>query len=205
MMPDELWDFVRTIESAVTREEAEALYRKAFEVGLSNPRTFLVEIGCWQGRSTVVLGEAIQQANAGSKSNDRCKLVAIDPYDGVPDQAGGRAMSPQMQALERNLLRAGLADTVQFVRSYSEDVAGIWQTKWNAPVSFLFIDGNHDYDAVKKDFECWEPLLAPKAVVAFHDRDFPGPKKVIEEVTTGTWRWKIIKTAGQLAFLKSEE
>ena len=36
-------------------------------------------------------------------------------------------------------------------------------------MDFLFIDGDHSYDGVKKDFEMYSPLLAPGGMIAFHD------------------------------------
>jgi cephalosporin hydroxylase len=37
------------------------------------------------------------------------------------------------------------------------------------PVDFLFIDGDHSYDGVKRDFELWSPLVRPGGIIAFHD------------------------------------
>lgn len=39
----------------------------------------------------------------------------------------------------------------------------------NEPVDFLFIDGNHLYSAVKKDYEMYSPLVRKGGIVAFHD------------------------------------
>jgi predicted O-methyltransferase YrrM len=36
-------------------------------------------------------------------------------------------------------------------------------------VDFLFIDGDHRYEGVRRDFELYEPLVAPGGIVAFHD------------------------------------
>lgn len=36
---------------------------------------------------------------------------------------------------------------------------------------FIFIDGDHTYDGVKKDFEKYRNLLSPRGVIAFHDID----------------------------------
>jgi predicted O-methyltransferase YrrM len=36
-------------------------------------------------------------------------------------------------------------------------------------VDFLFIDGDHTYDGVKKDFELYGPLVKSGGIVAFHD------------------------------------
>jgi cephalosporin hydroxylase len=36
-------------------------------------------------------------------------------------------------------------------------------------VDFLFIDGDHTYEGVKKDFEMYSPLVREGGIVAFHD------------------------------------
>jgi cephalosporin hydroxylase len=36
-------------------------------------------------------------------------------------------------------------------------------------VDFLFIDGDHSYEGVKKDFELYSPLVRPGGLIAFHD------------------------------------
>lgn len=37
------------------------------------------------------------------------------------------------------------------------------------PIDVLFIDGDHTYDGVSKDFEWYAPLVGPNGIVAFHD------------------------------------
>jgi predicted O-methyltransferase YrrM len=36
-------------------------------------------------------------------------------------------------------------------------------------LDYLFIDGDHTYEGVKKDFEMYAPLVRPQGLVAFHD------------------------------------
>jgi len=43
-------------------------------------------------------------------------------------------------------------------------------------VDFLFIDGDHTYEGVKKDFEMYSPLVGQGGMIAFHDI-VPGPVK----------------------------
>ena len=43
-------------------------------------------------------------------------------------------------------------------------------------VDFLFIDGDHTYEGVKKDFEMYSPLVKKGGIIAFHDI-VPGPKR----------------------------
>ena len=45
-------------------------------------------------------------------------------------------------------------------------------------IDFLFIDGDHTYEGVKKDFEMYSPLVRDGGVVAFHDI-VPGPHECV--------------------------
>ena len=36
-------------------------------------------------------------------------------------------------------------------------------------IDFLFIDGDHRYDGVKRDFQMYEPLVRPGGLIGFHD------------------------------------
>lgn len=36
-------------------------------------------------------------------------------------------------------------------------------------IDFLFIDGDHTYEAAKKDFEMYAPLVKPGGIIGFHD------------------------------------
>jgi predicted O-methyltransferase YrrM len=40
---------------------------------------------------------------------------------------------------------------------------------WEKPIDILHIDGTHDYDSVKKDFEEWSPLVKYRGVILMHD------------------------------------
>ncbi|MBU4501396.1 MAG: class I SAM-dependent methyltransferase [Nanoarchaeota archaeon] len=43
-------------------------------------------------------------------------------------------------------------------------------------IDFLFIDGDHSYNGVKKDFKMYSPLVKERGIIAFHDI-VPGPKE----------------------------
>ena len=52
-------------------------------------------------------------------------------------------------------------------------------------VDFLLIDGCHDYDVVKKDFENYSRFVRTGGLVAFHDTSpGDGPWRVIEELAS---------------------
>ncbi|MEM1858754.1 MAG: class I SAM-dependent methyltransferase, partial [Desulfurococcaceae archaeon] len=43
-------------------------------------------------------------------------------------------------------------------------------------LDFLFIDGDHTYEGVKRDFEMYSPLVRKGGIIAFHDI-VPGPSE----------------------------
>ena len=46
----------------------------------------------------------------------------------------------------------------------------------NGKLDFLFIDGDHSYEGVKRDFEMYSPLVRKGGIIAFHDI-VPGPSE----------------------------
>jgi hypothetical protein len=54
----------------------------------------------------------------------------------------------------------------------SEVVARLWAT----PLSMVFIDGGHTFEAVFRDYNCWVPHLIPGGYLVIHDI-FSDPEK----------------------------
>jgi hypothetical protein len=40
---------------------------------------------------------------------------------------------------------------------------------WTRPIDFLFIDADHSYEAVRRDWDDWTPHIPVSGVVALHD------------------------------------
>ncbi len=141
-------------------EEGRLLYRLALK---AEPHGCIVEIGSWQGRSTIWLA-------AGAKAGRGARIVAIDPHTGTHLREKGETTANTLRAI---LSRAGVADQAEIIVATSEDVA----RNWSRPISLLWIDGNHEYESVRRDFELWVPHLLDDATVALHDTFvLPGPR-----------------------------
>jgi predicted O-methyltransferase YrrM len=76
--------------------------------------------------------------------------------------------------------KAGVLDKIRIIQGDSVKVA----RNWALPVELLFIDGSHDYDAVKADLEMWLPHVVPGGFVALHDAGgyWPDPTRLAHEV-----------------------
>jgi hypothetical protein len=94
-----------------------------------------------------------------------------------------------------NIAAAGLERYVSPLRGYSDQIL----THWVAPIDLLFIDGEHEYEQVKCDFESWSPFVSCGGYVAFHDTygNFPGPTRLVEEQIRPP-RWEMIGRADSL-------
>lgn len=180
------WKRAQGIESAVTEDEARWLWHLARRA----PRC-VVEVGAWRGRMAVVLSHAV--ASAGGH------LHTIDPFDGSRG-IGGTVFRPEVrQALVGNLERLGADGAWTYHHATSEAVAANWRTTGKPMVTMLWIDGDHSLDGAMADWRSWVPLLAPRAVVALHDSQMPGPAAV-RALALGKG-WRVAHEVGSLTVL----
>ena len=154
-----------SIDGWLTPAEGRLLYELARR---ADPRGGIVEIGSWKGRSTIWLA-------AGAKAGRGARVAAVDPHEGTSLHSEGESTE---QALRRNLEAARVSDQVDVIRATSEEAA----TSWSRPVALLWIDGDHAYESVRRDFQLWEPYVVAGGVVALHDTLFwHGPGRVAAE------------------------
>jgi len=61
---------------------------------------------------------------------------------------------------------------IHLIRADSHDTATLEKIKTifnEKKIDFLFIDGDHTYEGVKKDFQMYSPLVKENGIIAFHD------------------------------------
>ena len=64
--------------------------------------------------------------------------------------------------------------SLELLRGKSQDPENITDAWQDAPYDFIFIDGDHRYEAVRADWENFSPMVAPGGVFAFHDTQHVG-------------------------------
>jgi len=75
-------------------------------------------------------------------------------------------------ALVRRSFRLGRQRIVLVDNADSRDAQTVDRVKAvldGRPVDFLFLDGDHRYESVRRDFELYEPLVRPGGIIALHD------------------------------------
>lgn len=166
MTSSDIADFVRPVEGWLFDGEARLLFELA---RTANPNGVIVEIGSWKGKSTICMAKG---AGAGSK----CQIVAIDPHIGSEEHQSETQRVWTFQQFQANIEKAGVTGQITPLVKFSTDAA----KDFSQPVSLLFIDGAHDYDSVKADFEAWYPKVISGGVIAFHDTTgWEGPRRFV--------------------------
>jgi predicted O-methyltransferase YrrM len=134
-------------------------------------RGAIVEIGSWKGRSTIWLGH-------GSRDGCGIRIHAVDPHTGSPEHQRDASQVWTFDEFQQNILAAGVDDVVVPHVDFSVNAA----RNFHEPIEFIFIDGLHDYDSVKADFEAWFPKVIEGGVMAFHDTTgWAGPRRLVAE------------------------
>jgi predicted O-methyltransferase YrrM len=152
-----LRELIADIPGWLTDEEGEALYELAKHC---TGRGVIVEIGSWKGKSTTCLG-------LGSRAGKGVRIFAVDPHADY-----------RFSEFKENMERAGIIDLVTPVPSTSQAKAN----DFHEPIELLFIDGSHEYEDVKADFDQWVPKVVEGGTIAVHDTTlWEGPKRVVED------------------------
>lgn len=124
----------------------------------------VVEIGCWRGVTTAALAQ-----------HTRRPVVGIDCFLGSANQVNHDHFVRRLAAYPH--------------ASLLELPSGAASRSWNrGPISFIFIDADHDYWNVAHDIEAWLPLVMPGGMIALHDTDlheFAGSRRAVFEVHRG--------------------
>jgi predicted O-methyltransferase YrrM len=117
----------------------------------------VIEVGTGAGGTLFLLTRA---------SKPDAMLVTVD----LPPSAVGIGYPKWKERLYLSFARDG--QTISLVRgnSHEESTASLIREKLgNRQVDVLFIDGDHTYDGVKRDFDLYSPLVRKGGIVAFHD------------------------------------
>jgi predicted O-methyltransferase YrrM len=108
----------------------------------------IVELGCYEGKTSC----AMAMRSPGF-------VYSIDPF------FSGRMGLCYSEYIARLHARRSKLSNVKFIKAFSYDAApGFTQA-----VDLLFIDADHSYEAIQRDWKDWEPRVRPGGFIALHD------------------------------------
>lgn len=160
------------VQGAISLAQANLLRKVAAGV----TEGVIIEVGCFRGKSTTAL-------SIGAKEGHDAPVYAIDPHEEFHGPFGGSFGPKDRREFYLNMLSVGGWENVRLVNLSSQVIT----PGWDKPVGMLWIDGDHSYEGVRRDFECWLPHLVPQAPVILDDTDRGGPKQFVEELLAEGW------------------
>jgi predicted O-methyltransferase YrrM len=172
----------KTIEGWMSTRELEWLASTATECQA------IIEIGCWLGRATRVLG-------------DHCPGVvySVDPWDGdYHNDDGtvakwllkrGRTWADVFRQFTDNLEDLIAIERVRPIRASSVDAwSALVDELPRGGVDLVFVDGDHRRESVARDIALYRELVRAGGIIAGHDygrADWPGVQAAVDEAFPG--------------------
>jgi predicted O-methyltransferase YrrM len=170
------------VEGWLSDDQGRALHAAA---AATTGRGAIVEIGSWQGRSTIWLASGARQAGQ--------RVVAIDPHAGSHEDPSARTFD----IFRTNLERAGLAGQVEVMVMTSADAA----RKVEGPLELLFVDGDHSLEGAARDADLWLPRVLPGGGVMLHDvatSGYAGPRRIFQRRICWSPQFHRIRRVGSM-------
>lgn len=139
---------------------------------LASTRSVGIEVGCWKGRSTLVMGHHVLE-----------KLYAVDHWRGnrenlndVHREAVERGPDGLYQIFYDNVRYLVDSGKVVPVRNSSVDAAKLLLSeKGKGWADFVFLDGGHSDEEVTRDIYLYSLLIKKDGVLCGHDAPYVTP------------------------------
>lgn len=155
-----------SIKGFMDEAEAGRLYHIALEAAAIGP---VLEIGSYCGKSAYIIGSACKEKKS--------ILFSIDHHKGSEEQQPDEEyfdpdlFDPKLPGINtfpfflETIRNSGLENTVVPIVADSRTAGRMWQT----PVSMLFIDGGHSFEAAHEDYQTWSGHIQPGGFLVIHD------------------------------------
>lgn len=156
--PSEVFDFIASnfldiFEPMQVREE----FVKLLEVFRENNPKYIMEVGTANGGTLFCISKL---------APSDATVVSID----LPGGRFGGGYPQWKTKFYKSFAKSGQKLHLLRADSHKEETLERTQEILDGhKLDFLFIDGDHTYEGVKKDFEMYSPLVREEGIIAFHD------------------------------------
>jgi predicted O-methyltransferase YrrM len=175
-----------TAQTQTSQRERDALRKYALQA------RSVTEIGVYEGLNTALFASLASVVT----------VYAIDPF--IKGALGFSYRKSIAVALwnDKNII-----DKINIIEGLSWDVID----QIPSGQDFIFIDGDHSFEGVKRDFELYSIKLSQNGILAFHDaRIFDGgwtekdwgPVRLMEEVIKPSGSWLILHEVDSLVIIQ---
>ena len=130
------------------------------------------------------------------------QLVLVDPWESYIGSYGV-AEDDLENRYKKTLNKFSNNNKVKIIKDYSVNAAKMFDDEY---FDFVYIDGDHSYEAVIKDLDSWYPKLKEYGVMCGDDYGKAGGKGVVKAVSEFAYKHKLVVTYGtdrQFWFVKT--
>jgi predicted O-methyltransferase YrrM len=180
---DEFWFKINQIGGFLTRKEAGLLFWASCNCPVPGP---VIELGSYQGRSTIVFAMAGRHVNA------------IDAWLEETIYDPGVNANDVYEIFQKNLRKLNLENWVTIHRGLTHRVGKFWDEK----CAILFIDAGHKYKEVKRDISVWTPHVHKHGFLIMHDVLGDTYFDVTRAAGELLPEWKVIASSGSAVAFK---
>lgn len=146
--------------------------------------SWVIDIGCWRGRTTKAMAAVCPG-----------KIIAVDHASGKYSGDTGRNAileSVPPESITRDFMKNLSVEVAvgKVIPIFENGIVAIGRVRgelWGDKADFAWIDGDHDYEDVKRDIAAYRPLLKPGSLLSGHDYEdsFPGVQRAVRELCPG--------------------
>lgn len=126
----------------------------------------VIEVGCWEGRSTIALANAVHPAN----------VNAVDTWQGSPGEISADLASERdvFATFNANIAEATKGNVVAHRMGWREFFA-----TWEDPIRLIHIDATHSYDEVRDNIETVRPFMVSGGIICGDDAHHPPVRRAV--------------------------
>lgn len=147
-------------------EQTDGLLSMINDLGDTQDKT-MVEIGSYMGDSTIIFAQKFK------------KVITIDPFiNNYDDVEYSTEFAALTLVYEKFLENISNYNNIIHIRKKSDDAIFDIIDK----VDFVYIDGHHTYEQVKKDIQNYRKLINDNGIIGGHDYSVIGWKDVIKAI-----------------------
>jgi len=154
--------------------QAEPLYKRMVDQAKNG--SIFVEVGVWKGKSAAFM--AVEIIN----SKKKIEFYAVDHFKGSPEHQNDPFVKANTLKEECYKNLEPVMGIVRMLPLPSLEAAAMFSDN---SIDFVYIDGAHEYDALKADIIAWGPKVKTGGIIAGDDYGVgahPDVRRVVDEI-----------------------
>jgi SAM-dependent methyltransferase len=155
-------------------------FQDVYSMAVDEGASVIVELGCWLGRSTRYLMDALSMYWVQGGEPGDYVVYCVDTWEGSGEDQHIEYMKDHdiyaefCENFESEIRRGELV-------VIKGDSAAAAERFKDGECDFVFVDASHEYMNVKNDILSWWPKIARGGMMAGHDVNWPGVEKAVLE------------------------